>query len=173
MSIENLRNQPQYKTIIEIWHNRTNLTAWQTFTPLADGPRNGQRSYFFTFWYLQLSSILLFLSLMVQNYHPLTIQTDIGEDLKVPQTQTTRHDRQAPFISQIKRVHNTQQTLASGREANCVPLCHACSAKNKGTSVQNATGGCVLAHVSWYIIPNCISENHLTLNWKRGAHRHE
>jgi len=58
---------------------------------------------------------------MVQNYHPLTIQTDNGEDLRVPKIQTTRQDRQAPFISQIKRVHNTQQTLASGREENCVP----------------------------------------------------
>jgi len=56
---------------------------------------------------------------MVQNYHPLTIQTDIGEDLRVPQT--TRQDRKAPFINSIKRLHNTQQTLVSGWEENCVP----------------------------------------------------
>jgi hypothetical protein len=49
------------------------------------------------------------------------IQTDIGQDLRMSQTQTTRQDRQAPFISQIKTVHNTQQTVASGREQNCVP----------------------------------------------------
>jgi hypothetical protein len=41
------------------------------------------------------------------------------------------------------------------------------------SSVQNATGGCVLAHVSRYITPNCISENYLTLNRKSGEHRHE
>jgi hypothetical protein len=114
-------NQPQYKTTIEIWHNGTNLSAWQTYTPLEDGPGNGQRSYFFTFWNLQLSSIVLFLPLMVQNYHPLTIQTNNGQDLRMPQTQSTRQDIQARFISQIKTVHNTQQTVASGREKNCVP----------------------------------------------------
>jgi hypothetical protein len=72
--------------------------------------------YLFTFWNSQFSLSVLFLPLTVHIYHPLTIQIDTGEELRVSQTQT---DRQAPFTSQInKRQHKTQQTLAA--------MCHAC-----------------------------------------------
>jgi len=46
--------------------------------------------------------------------------------------------------------------------------------KNKETrmssSVKNATKGCVPLHVLRYIIPNCISEDQLTLKWKSRTH---
>jgi hypothetical protein len=34
-----------------------------------------------------------------------------------------------------------------------------------------AMWGCMLAHLSRYITPNCISVDKLTLNWKSGAHQ--
>jgi hypothetical protein len=57
----------------------------------------------------------------------------------------------------------TSTGLWKGREfgAMCVLL------EMKG--VQNAMWGCVLAHVSTYITPNCISEEQLMRNWKRST----
>jgi hypothetical protein len=69
-------------------------------------------------------------------------------------------------------IHNKHWLLEGKRI-----VCHACSAKNKGTSMKlkcaECNWGCVLAHVSRYITPNCISVNHLTLNQKSDAQRHE
>jgi len=39
------------------------------------------------------------------------------------------------------------------------------------SGVQKTMWGCVLAHLSRYITPNCISMDQLTLNWKSGAHK--
>jgi len=56
----------------------TNWTAWQTLASLAGGPGNGQRSYSSTFWTLTVSTVLTFLSLVVQNYY-IDYSTAIGE----------------------------------------------------------------------------------------------
>lgn len=55
------------------------------------------------------------------------------------------------------------------------PGCHVYSTINKekeqNLSAQNTTWGCMLPHILRYIVPNCISEDKLTLNWKSRGHR--
>ena len=79
-------------------------------------------------------------------------------------------EREKPNPSTNKKdLTQDTQMMAFGSEEN---WCCACSAKNKqeqNSSAQNETQGCMLDHVSKYIIPHCISENQLTRNRKNGA----
>jgi hypothetical protein len=168
-------NQPQYKTITEIWYNRTNLTAWQTYTPLADGPGNGQRSFFFHLLEFTVIINCIILASHVSKLSPTDYsdwQWSGPKDVSDPDHKT----RQTSPLHQPNK-NSTQYTTNSGfwkrRELCAMHVLLKTKEQVWNSSVQNATGGCVPAHVSRYITPNCISENHLTLSRKSGAHRHE
>jgi len=152
--MENLWNQPQYKTIIEIWHTGTNLTACQTFTPLADGHGNGQRSYFFTFWNLQLSSILLFQPLMVQNYHhwPFRLRLVRTKGCLRPRPQD-KTDKPPSSVKQKDYTIHNKHWLLDGKRI----VCHACSAKNKGTSMKFKCAEC-----NWVLCASTCFKIHYT-----------
>jgi hypothetical protein len=86
---------------------------------------------------------------------------------------TARQGRQAPSTSQLKRLdtrHNRHWSMQCKRIQGCV-----CSAKDTETrqtsSFENTTYGFVLPHIAWYITPNHISENQLTLIWKSRTHK--
>jgi hypothetical protein len=68
MNMESLWKQPQYGTTTDIMGKRSNLTAWQTFTSLADSPGNSHRSYSFTSG-IDQTEVLPFTLLVIQNYH--------------------------------------------------------------------------------------------------------
>jgi hypothetical protein len=148
---------------------RTNLTAWQTLTLLADGPGSGQRSYS-TLWTLPFSTVLTFSSLVVQNYHA-NYSTAIGEG---PNTRggkgALNSDHKTRMISPILQLktldtwHNKHWRW-KGREfiATCILL--KTKKQERNSSVQNATWVCVVLCVLRYITPNSISEHQLTRNW--------
>jgi hypothetical protein len=73
-------------------------------------------------------------------------------------------------MSQLKRLdYQTQQTMVYSMAENLV-LCVLYQKENppkrkkeeQNSSVENATWGCVLPHVSRYITPNFICEDQLT-----------
>jgi hypothetical protein len=57
--------------------------------------------------------------------------------------------------------------VISGRGKECVEMFI-----DLGSVVwyQVQMSGCVLGHILRYIIPNCVSEDQLTVKWESGAH---
>ena len=133
ISMEQLWKRPWYKTIIGTWDMWANLTAWRTLNLLADGLQNGQMRYSSIFWTLPFSTAVSFSPLVLQIIAS-TFHTDIGDGPKqeagrVPWPQTTRHRRQTPSTSKLKRLdsrNNRHWLMQCKRIWYCV-----CSAKNE------------------------------------------
>jgi hypothetical protein len=75
---------------------------------------------------------------MVQNYHPPTVQTDIGEgpntrDGKDASNSDHKTRKTSPLHQPNKRLHKTQPTLALERKRIG---CHVCFAENKIKRMQ-------------------------------------
>ena len=134
----------------------TNLTAWQTLTSLADGPGSEQRSYSSTYWTLTFSTVLTFLSLVVQNY--IDYSTAIGEE---PNTRgrrgalssyhKTRIISPIPQLKGLDTQHNTTQHWPlKGGEFTAMCILLKTKIQECNSSVQNATWVCVLLHVLFW-----------------------
>jgi len=92
---------------------------------------------------------------------------------KGPSAQTTRQERQALSISQMKELKTwcTNSGLWKGRELGAMHVLLKTKTQEQNSSVQNATLGCKPAPASRYITPNCISKYQFILKWNSGSHR--
>jgi hypothetical protein len=91
ISMENLWNQSEYETILDMWSMWIKLTSWQNFCPLSDGPQNWQWRYFSTFWDLPCSIMFTILTHCSSKLSYWLFRLMLMKDL-IQQTQKVRHN---------------------------------------------------------------------------------
>jgi len=150
-----------------------NLTAWQNFFSLSRQTWKWRKKLFFHLLDLTILNSFIILascgSRLSHRQFRLTLLRDLCA--YVPRPQTARDRRQARFKSQLKRLdsrHNRHWLTQFKRIKCCV-----CYAKNKETRTKHKCWECnigLCATPLKYNIPNCISENQVTLKWKSQTH---